>query len=179
AFDKAISELRAYRPEAVNKLEQAGIEKCSRAYCLSSRYNYMTSNSVESINSLTRVVRRVPITMLAEYCRDLLQRCLWVKPWFTKINLKDTYQELVYPLKDPKLWETPNDLQVVLPPIMNKRPTGRLKNKDQICSKKYQATTKRRQEHLSQEARLDEERLRNGRIYMDWIDYEATEKGIE
>ncbi|GJW26010.1 hypothetical protein Tco_0039821 [Tanacetum coccineum] len=30
-------------------------------------------------------------------------------------------------------------------------------------------------EHLSQEARLDEERLQNGRIYMDWIDYEATE----
>ncbi|GJZ27455.1 transposase, MuDR, MULE transposase domain protein [Tanacetum coccineum] len=134
AFDKAISELRAHRPEAVNKLEQAGIKKCSRAYCPSSRYNYMTSNSVESINSLTRVVRRVPITMLAEYCQDLLQRCLWAKPWFTKINLKDTYQELVYPLKDPKLWETPNDLQVVLPPIMNKRPPGRLKNKDQIRS---------------------------------------------
>nr|GEV94777.1 hypothetical protein [Tanacetum cinerariifolium] len=36
------------------------------------------------------------------------------------------------------------------------------------------ATTKRRHEHLSQEARLDEERLRNGQIYMDWIDYEAT-----
>ncbi|GJZ38199.1 hypothetical protein Tco_0584390 [Tanacetum coccineum] len=74
AFDKAISELRAYRPEAVNKLDQAGIEKWSRAYCPSSHYNYMTFNSVESINSLTRVVRIVLITMLVEYCRDLLQR---------------------------------------------------------------------------------------------------------
>ncbi|GJR29160.1 transposase, MuDR, MULE transposase domain protein [Tanacetum coccineum] len=74
AFDKAISELRAYRPKALKKLEQAGIEKWSRAYCPSSHYNYMTSNSVESIKSLTRVIRRVPITMLVEYCRDHLQR---------------------------------------------------------------------------------------------------------
>ncbi|GJU92955.1 hypothetical protein Tco_1317711 [Tanacetum coccineum] len=60
--------------KAVNKLEQEGIEKWSRAYFPTSHYNYMTSNSVESINSLTTVVRRVPITMLVEYCRDLLQR---------------------------------------------------------------------------------------------------------
>ncbi|GJY94823.1 hypothetical protein Tco_0511184, partial [Tanacetum coccineum] len=51
----------------------------------------------------------------------------------------------------------------------------------QVCNTKevHQATTKRRQEHLSQEARLDEERLRNGRIYMDWIDYEATEAPLD
>ncbi|GKC73128.1 transposase, MuDR, MULE transposase domain protein, partial [Tanacetum coccineum] len=73
-FDKAISELRGHRPEAVRKLEEAGFEKWSRAYCPRSRYNYMTSNSVESINSLTRIVRRVPITMLVEYCRYLLQK---------------------------------------------------------------------------------------------------------
>nr|GEW72137.1 hypothetical protein [Tanacetum cinerariifolium] len=96
-FDKTISKLCAYRPEAINKLEQASIKKWSRAYCPSIHYNYMTSKSVEPINSLTRVVRRVPITVLVEYCRDLLQR-----------------------------W-------------------------------------------------LDEERLQNGRIYMDCIDYEATE----
>ncbi|GJW86260.1 transposase, MuDR, MULE transposase domain protein [Tanacetum coccineum] len=77
-FDKAISELRGHRPEVVRKLEEKvfllGFEKWSRAYCPRNRYNYMTSNSVESINSLTRNVRRVPITMLVEYCRELLQR---------------------------------------------------------------------------------------------------------
>ncbi|GKF96722.1 hypothetical protein Tco_0292543, partial [Tanacetum coccineum] len=72
-FDKAISELHGHRPITVTKLEEADTEKWSRAYCPTSRYNYMTSNSVESINSLTRIVRRVPITMLVEYCRDLLQ----------------------------------------------------------------------------------------------------------
>nr|GEX07281.1 phospholipase-like protein [Tanacetum cinerariifolium] len=72
-FDKSISKLRGHRPEVVRKLE-AGFEKWSRAYCLRSRYNYMTSNSVESINSFTRIAHRVPITMLVEYCRELLQR---------------------------------------------------------------------------------------------------------
>nr|GEX91795.1 hypothetical protein [Tanacetum cinerariifolium] len=37
------------------------------------------------------------------------------------------------------------------------------------------ATTKCREEHLSEKARLDEERLGNGRICMDWYDYEATQ----
>ncbi|GJY09931.1 hypothetical protein Tco_0378116 [Tanacetum coccineum] len=149
--------------------------------------------------------KTLPTLITCNYTKSVtLKKCisLWAKPWFTKTTLKDTYQELVYPLKDPKLWETPNDLQVVLPPIMNKRPAGRPKNKDRIrstneaptlasctrcgmnghnrngCSQPFPtkyATTKRRQEHLSQEARLDEERLRNGRIYMDWINYEATE----
>nr|GEW32038.1 transposase, MuDR, MULE transposase domain protein [Tanacetum cinerariifolium] len=85
AFDKVIFELHAYRPEAINKLEQEGIKKWSRAYCPSSRYNYMTSNIVESTNSLTRVVRRDPITMLVEYCRELLQR------WPPLIVGRDTY----------------------------------------------------------------------------------------
>nr|GEU67269.1 transposase, MuDR, MULE transposase domain protein [Tanacetum cinerariifolium] len=72
-FNKAISELRGHRSIAITKLEEVGIEKWSRAYCPTSRYNYMTSNIVESINSLSRIVRRVPVTMLVEYCRDLLQ----------------------------------------------------------------------------------------------------------
>ncbi|GJZ24592.1 transposase, MuDR, MULE transposase domain protein [Tanacetum coccineum] len=306
-FDKAISELRGHRPEAVRKLKEAGFEKWSRAYCPRSRYNYMTSNSVESINSLTRIVRRVPITMLVEYCRDLLQRwycerrhkyeeapenelcdwaaakvydrmlksvnwtvrpidhlklfqvinkrevhqvdlvafqcscrkwqlsglpcghvcavcrvlgltnCnLWAKPWFKKTTLKTTYQEMVYPLKDPKMWQAPNDLQLVLPPVMIKRPTGRPKNKDRIlstnkastvasctrygikghncngCNQPFPTKVRRKsvhtnsllqiptwEEHLSEEARKDEERLRNVRVYMDWYDVQASQEPAE
>ncbi|GJX94629.1 transposase, MuDR, MULE transposase domain protein [Tanacetum coccineum] len=305
-FDKAISELRGHRPEVVRKLEEAGFEKWSRAYCPRSRYNYMTSNSVESINSLTRIVRRVPITMLVEYCRDLLQRwycekrhkyeeapenelcdwaaakvydrmlksanwtvrpidhlklfqvfnklevhqvdlvafqcscrkwqlsglpcghvcavcrvsgltnCnLWAKPWFKKTTLKSTYQEMVYPLKDQKKWQAPNDLQLVLPPVMIKRPAGRPKNKKRILSTNESATipsctrcgmeghnrngcnqpfptivrrksvcinslirTPTREEHLSEKARLDEERLRNRRVYIDWDDVKASKEPV-
>ncbi|GKA65638.1 transposase, MuDR, MULE transposase domain protein, partial [Tanacetum coccineum] len=230
-IDKAISELRGHRPEVVRKLKEAGFEKWSRAYYPRSCYNYMTSNSLESINSLTRIVRRVLITMLVEYFRDLLQRwycekrhkyeeapenelcdwaaakvydrmlksanwtvrpidhlklfqvfnklevhqvylvafqcscrkwqlsglpcghvyavcrvsgltnCnLWAKPWFKKKTLKSAYQEMVYPLKDLKMWQAPNDLQLVLPPVMIKRPAGRPKNKKRILSTNESAT---------------------------------------
>ncbi|GJY54173.1 hypothetical protein Tco_0445837 [Tanacetum coccineum] len=254
-FDKEISKLRGYSPKVVNKVEEAGTENWVRAYFPASHYNYMTSNSVESINSLTRIVQRVPITMLVEYCRDLLQRwycekrhkyqeapdheltgwagakvhdrmlkstnwcvkgidhlklyqvsnnkeshhvdlvnfectyrkCLWGKPWFMKTTLKSTYQEMVYPLKDPSMWQAPNDLQFVLLPVINKRPAGRPKNTNQILStnesRSLPSCTRcgmnghnrnacnqpfpRTDDYLTEDGRLDEERMRNGWIYMD------------
>ncbi|PWA93179.1 transposase, MuDR, MULE transposase domain protein [Artemisia annua] len=73
AFESKMKQLRAKRPHAVKKLEEVGFDKWSRAYCPANRYNYLTSNSAESINALTRLVRKVPITMLMEYYRRLLQ----------------------------------------------------------------------------------------------------------
>nr|GEX83666.1 hypothetical protein [Tanacetum cinerariifolium] len=58
---------------------ETGFEKWSRAYCPANRYNYMTLNSVESVNSLSRLVQKLPVTRLIEYFRDLLQRCREVK----------------------------------------------------------------------------------------------------
>ncbi|GJS88679.1 transposase, MuDR, MULE transposase domain protein [Tanacetum coccineum] len=59
-FEKLMSDIHALRPDAHQKLVDAGIEKWSRAKCPANRYNYMTSNSVESINALTKdnVVRK-------------------------------------------------------------------------------------------------------------------------
>nr|GEY06378.1 transposase, MuDR, MULE transposase domain protein [Tanacetum cinerariifolium] len=140
-FERSISSIRALRPEACRKLEAARFEKWSRAHCPANRYNYMTSNCAESINALTKTVRKFPITMLMDYYRDLIQRCLgmtncnrWEKAWFSKRTLKGTNQKLVYPLPDPKLWETPHDLQVVLPHALVKPQPGRPKNKDRITS---------------------------------------------
>ncbi|GJU87975.1 hypothetical protein Tco_1300398 [Tanacetum coccineum] len=73
-FERSISGIKEMRPEAYKKLEDAGFEKWSRAYCPANRYNYMTSNCTESINALTKTVRKVPITMLMDYYRDLIQR---------------------------------------------------------------------------------------------------------
>ncbi|GJV61430.1 transposase, MuDR, MULE transposase domain protein [Tanacetum coccineum] len=73
-FKSAISDIRGLRPDAYRKLKEAGFDRWLRAYCLSNRYNYMTSNSVESFNSLTKHVQKVPITMLMEYYRELIQR---------------------------------------------------------------------------------------------------------
>ncbi|GJW85180.1 transposase, MuDR, MULE transposase domain protein [Tanacetum coccineum] len=164
AFNKAIFELRVYRPEAVNKLEQAEAPVHELSDWASAKvYDIMLKSAkwtVKGIDHLqlyqvcnTKEVHQVDLLKFECTCRKwqlfgipcghvcvvcrvsgLTNYSLWAKPWFTKTTLKDTYQELVYPLKDPKLWETPNDLQVVLPPIMNKRPPGRLKNKDRIRS---------------------------------------------
>nr|GEZ13261.1 hypothetical protein [Tanacetum cinerariifolium] len=73
-FQRRVSDLRDFRPEAYKKLEEAGFETWSRAMCPADRYNYMTSNSAESINNLTRHVRIAPITQLMEWYRALLQK---------------------------------------------------------------------------------------------------------
>nr|GEX81287.1 transposase, MuDR, MULE transposase domain protein [Tanacetum cinerariifolium] len=72
-FGMAINELRSKRPDVYEKLIEAGVERLSRAYFPRDRYNYMTSNSAESINSLTRDVRKVLITNLMEWYRKLVQ----------------------------------------------------------------------------------------------------------
>lgn len=73
-FEKSISELRALKPQAVSKLEEAGFSNWSRAHCPANRYNYLTSNSVESINALTRSKRKRPIVKLLESYRELVQK---------------------------------------------------------------------------------------------------------
>ncbi|GJY95859.1 transposase, MuDR, MULE transposase domain protein [Tanacetum coccineum] len=183
---------REVRPKAYRKLKDVGLEKWSRAYFPTNKYTYMTSNCVESKNALTKTVRKVPIMMLMDYYRDLIERwyfkcrydgedepptdelsqwaaakvnqrllksvmwavhglpcgyvcamsrCVgmtncnkWAKAWFSKRTLKSTYQELVYPLPDQKMWETPHDLQEVLPHELVKPQPGRPKNKDKIRS---------------------------------------------
>nr|GEW54854.1 hypothetical protein [Tanacetum cinerariifolium] len=206
--------------------EIASFDKWSRGYCPANRFNYMTSNSVESVNSLSSFVRKLLVTRLVEYFRVLLQRwycdkrqkyedtpadeltpwaaakvkdmmlksqswrvngidalkiyqvfdnksahevdcinfpctcrkwkpfvlpcghvcavsrvcgltnCnLWAQPWFMNSTLKDTYRELVYPLKVASTWEETNDLQQVLPPLMLKQPTGRPKNTNRLLSR--------------------------------------------
>ena len=72
AFEKLISDIRSVRPHAYKKLVEEGAEKWSRAHCPGQRYNYLTSNSVESINALTKLVRHCLITTLIEWFRALL-----------------------------------------------------------------------------------------------------------
>ncbi|GJR36471.1 hypothetical protein Tco_1212155 [Tanacetum coccineum] len=73
-FEKLMSDILALRPDAHQKLVDAGIEKWSRAKCPANRYNYMTSNSVESINALTKDIRKIPITSLMDRFRYLFQK---------------------------------------------------------------------------------------------------------
>ncbi|GJX46255.1 transposase, MuDR, MULE transposase domain protein [Tanacetum coccineum] len=72
-FEKLMTDIHAVRPDAHQKLVEAGVEKWSRAKCPTNRYNYITSNSVESINALTKTVRKILITSLMDWFRPLLQ----------------------------------------------------------------------------------------------------------
>ena len=76
-FDRLFAVLQGFKPGGFPKLEDAGLDKWSRAHCPANRYNYMTSNSAECINSLTKGIRKLPIIKLVEHQRAKLQK------WFT------------------------------------------------------------------------------------------------
>nr|GEU54721.1 transposase, MuDR, MULE transposase domain protein [Tanacetum cinerariifolium] len=63
----------AFKPDAYYKLCQADPQRWSRAHCPLISYNYMTSNSVESVNACTVFKRKLPVTMLAETYRAMVQ----------------------------------------------------------------------------------------------------------
>jgi hypothetical protein len=56
------------------------------------------------------------------------------KAWFYNTTLKGTYEDMVYPLKDMTMWDTPDDIQVVSPPIVCNRRPGRPKKRNRIPS---------------------------------------------
>ncbi|GJS38926.1 hypothetical protein Tco_0563969 [Tanacetum coccineum] len=118
-FEKIMTDIHAVRPDAHQKPVEGGVEKWSRAKCPANRYNYMTSNSVESINALTKTVRKIPITSLMDWFRQLYQ---------------DWYYERRQKYEDVSTWEIPNEIQQVLPPDMGKKQSGRPKNRDRIRS---------------------------------------------
>ncbi|GJS68913.1 hypothetical protein Tco_0683478 [Tanacetum coccineum] len=61
------------QPDAYDKLCQVGSQRWSRAHCPLVRYNYLTSNSVESVNACTVVYRKLPVIKLAETYRAMVQ----------------------------------------------------------------------------------------------------------
>ncbi|GJX85983.1 hypothetical protein Tco_0336757 [Tanacetum coccineum] len=76
-----------------------------------------------------RRVHQVDLTFCTCTCRK------WqLSGWFRKTTLYSTYQDLVYPVGEPSSWVRPDGLQVVKPPNMNFRTTGRPKNTYHIKS---------------------------------------------
>ncbi|GKE30768.1 transposase, MuDR, MULE transposase domain protein [Tanacetum coccineum] len=63
--------LQIVQPDAHEKLCRAGPERWSRAHCPLVRYNYMTSNSVESVNACSVIHRKEPVLKLAETYRNM------------------------------------------------------------------------------------------------------------
>nr|GEZ17877.1 transposase, MuDR, MULE transposase domain protein [Tanacetum cinerariifolium] len=68
-----INTLQIVQPDTHEKLCRAGPQRWSRAHCPLVRYNYMTSNSVESVNACSVIYRKEPVLKLAETYRAMVQ----------------------------------------------------------------------------------------------------------
>ncbi|XP_073152705.1 uncharacterized protein [Henckelia pumila] len=78
-FDSQYADMKSRYPQLAAYLEEhTCFEKWCRSYCPSSRYNIMTTNGVESINSRLRYDRELPIISLL----DALQKV--TSGWFTR-----------------------------------------------------------------------------------------------
>ncbi|GKE70424.1 transposase, MuDR, MULE transposase domain protein [Tanacetum coccineum] len=67
AFDECMDYIQSAIPMTYVKLVKAGFTRWSRAHCLANHYNYLTSNSVESANLLSRRAHKLPVIHLMEF----------------------------------------------------------------------------------------------------------------
>nr|GEU43164.1 ankyrin repeat-containing protein [Tanacetum cinerariifolium] len=141
-----------------NKLDMIGLEKWTRVHFPGMRYNYMTSNSAELVNALSRHSQKLPICMMINWFISLQQ---WyfdrrqtadehkheLTPWAEaklaqRIAKSSTWTEIIYDVGHPSEWEQPHGLITVLSPLMDKRPPGRPHNRDRFRSKGEQIKQK-------------------------------------
>nr|GEU52279.1 transposase, MuDR, MULE transposase domain protein [Tanacetum cinerariifolium] len=72
-FASNMSILQAIQPDPYHKLCEVGPHRWSRAHCPQLHYNYVTLNSVESVNAVTILKRKKLVLMLAETYRSMVQ----------------------------------------------------------------------------------------------------------
>nr|GEV42196.1 transposase, MuDR, MULE transposase domain protein [Tanacetum cinerariifolium] len=74
-FATSMSKLQMLQPDAYQKLCDDGLQRWSKAHYPLVRYNYMTSNSVESVNAKSVIHRKEPVLKLAETYHFMVQEC--------------------------------------------------------------------------------------------------------
>ncbi|GJZ22236.1 transmembrane 9 superfamily member 11-like protein [Tanacetum coccineum] len=107
---------------AANKLDMIGHEKRARVHFLDMRYNYMTSNSEESVNALYRRARRLLICMMIDWFIKSLQQCAnaFAFSCFKTSVWRASYNKVIHDVGHPSEWEKLDVLITVLPHIMDK-----------------------------------------------------------
>ncbi|GJT05993.1 transposase, MuDR, MULE transposase domain protein [Tanacetum coccineum] len=164
-FSSSMSHLQDIQPDAYDKLCQLGPQRWSRAHCPLVRYNYLTSNSVESVNACTVVYRKLPVLKLAETYRAMVQEwyykrrklaglpcghviavtkylgltdCLqFVSDWFKKPKYQGTYAEPIHFIGNVQEWEFSQHIRKAIPPRMDNPQPGRPKNTKRIKSQDF------------------------------------------
>ncbi|KAK0571469.1 hypothetical protein LWI29_016537 [Acer saccharum] len=113
-FDRVMAELKSIHPKVYDELVEVGMQKFSCVHSPRKRYHMMTTNIAESMNSCLLAIRKLPITSIAEFIRDLLQR--WFHDRRRKLSnasmssTKDNTQlgMAVRASSIPKNWDTIN-----------------------------------------------------------------------
>ncbi|XP_022883905.1 uncharacterized protein LOC111400751 [Olea europaea var. sylvestris] len=73
-FERLMGQIRRVSERVHEYLERAGYSFWSRALFIGHRYNIMTNNNAESLNSMLRDVWSLPITCLVEHIRSIMQK---------------------------------------------------------------------------------------------------------
>ncbi|GKA72957.1 transposase, MuDR, MULE transposase domain protein [Tanacetum coccineum] len=73
-FATSMNILQIVQPDAYKKLCEAGPQRWSRAHFPLVRYNFMTSNSMESVNARSVIYRKEPVLKLVETYRAMVQQ---------------------------------------------------------------------------------------------------------
>ncbi|KAM6543462.1 hypothetical protein CsatB_007909 [Cannabis sativa] len=77
SFEHYMSEIDKIDIRIRPYLENIGHHNWTRSHCPTRRYTMMTSNIAESINSAITAARSVPITLMIECLRSLVQKWVW------------------------------------------------------------------------------------------------------
>ncbi|KAK3221375.1 hypothetical protein Dsin_008400 [Dipteronia sinensis] len=72
--DKYLTNISNIHRRSFDYLVDVGVERWSLAYCPEKRYGFMTTNIAEVINTAAKKARKLPITSLVEFLRDLMQK---------------------------------------------------------------------------------------------------------
>ncbi|CAA0815283.1 Unknown protein, partial [Striga hermonthica] len=73
-YDMHMSEIEKLNPDVITYLEKIGVQKWARIHCPKNRYFTMTSNAAETVNSVTKSIRDLPITTLLDPLREMQQK---------------------------------------------------------------------------------------------------------
>ncbi|XP_071719187.1 uncharacterized protein [Rutidosis leptorrhynchoides] len=160
-FEDHLSVFRRRLRASYNYLEQVGFHKWSRSRAEHVRYSYLTSNNVESVNALSKHARKLPSVSLTSTVTPYAERKLGKRTRKSRrwqaipstnnlIEVRDGRKNGMVNLDDkvcscgqwqlsgiPCEWSYPSPgiLQIVNPPIKEKRAPGRPKSTKRIPSK--------------------------------------------
>ncbi|XP_071719219.1 uncharacterized protein [Rutidosis leptorrhynchoides] len=136
-FEDHLSVFRRRLRASYNYLEQVGFHKWSRSRAEHVRYSYLTSNSVESVNALSKHARKLPICMLFEFFRASVQD--W---YFKHRNQSVSLTSTVTPYAERKLgkrmrksrrWQSiPSTNNLI--EVRDGRKNGMVNLDDKVCS---------------------------------------------